>query len=72
MQIPGLRAASRLLLILALVAGLAPATVSNIVRDLQAAELVETTVGAGRRGTTVRIAIPNAADLANGIEAAVA
>ena len=35
---------------------LAPATVSNIVRDLMAAGMVETTVGSGRRGTTVRIA----------------
>ncbi len=35
---------------------LAPATVSNIVRGLQAAGFVETTAGAGRRGTTVRIA----------------
>jgi predicted NBD/HSP70 family sugar kinase len=35
---------------------LAPATVSNIVRDLVAVGLVETTVGSGRRGTTVRIA----------------
>jgi predicted NBD/HSP70 family sugar kinase len=35
---------------------LAPATVSNIVRDLAAAGLVETTTGRGRRGTTVRVA----------------
>ncbi len=35
--------------------GLAPATVSNIVRELVAAEVVETTAGSGRRGTTVRI-----------------
>jgi predicted NBD/HSP70 family sugar kinase len=35
--------------------GLAPATVSNIVRELVAADLVETTAGSGRRGTTVRI-----------------
>src|SRR6478735_7484207 len=35
---------------------LAPATVSNIVRELNAAGFVETTAGAGRRGTTVRIA----------------
>lgn len=34
---------------------LAPATVSNIVRDLVAAGLVETEAGAGRRGTLVRI-----------------
>ncbi|MBZ5735157.1 ROK family transcriptional regulator [Nocardioides sp. TRM66260-LWL] len=46
--------------------GLAPATVSNIVRDLAAAELVETTVGAGRRGTTVRIA--RSAGLVAGID----
>ena len=35
---------------------LAPATVSNIVRDLVGAGVVETTVGSGRRGTTVRVA----------------
>jgi predicted NBD/HSP70 family sugar kinase len=35
---------------------LAPATVSNIVRELSAAGMVETTVGSGRRGTAVRIA----------------
>ena len=35
---------------------LAPATVSNIVRDLVAAGMLQTTLGAGRRGTTVRIA----------------
>jgi predicted NBD/HSP70 family sugar kinase len=35
--------------------GLAPATVSNIVRELSAAGLVETTLGSGRRGSTVRI-----------------
>lgn len=35
---------------------LAPATVSNIVRVLVAAGFVETTAGAGRRGTAVRIA----------------
>lgn len=34
---------------------LAPATVSNIVRGLLAAGFVETTAGAGRRGTAVRI-----------------
>jgi predicted NBD/HSP70 family sugar kinase len=34
---------------------LAPATVSNIVRELNTAGFVETTAGAGRRGTTVRI-----------------
>jgi predicted NBD/HSP70 family sugar kinase len=36
--------------------GLAPATVSSIVRDLAAAGLVTTEPGAGRRGTTVGIA----------------
>ncbi len=36
--------------------GLAPATVSNIVRDLAGAGLVDTKLGSGRRGTTVRIA----------------
>lgn len=35
---------------------LAPATVSNIVRRLQVRGFVETTAGAGRRGTAVRIA----------------
>jgi predicted NBD/HSP70 family sugar kinase len=35
---------------------LAPATVSNIVRDLVGAGVVETTLGSGRRGTTVRVA----------------
>jgi predicted NBD/HSP70 family sugar kinase len=40
---------------IARVTGLAPATVSNIVRELVAADVVETTAGAGRRGTTVRI-----------------
>lgn len=34
---------------------LAPATVSNIVRDLVACGMVETTAGSGRRGTTVRL-----------------
>lgn len=34
---------------------LAPATVSNIVRELHAAGFVDTTAGAGRRGTAVRI-----------------
>ena len=34
---------------------LAPATVSNIVRDLAAAGVVETVTGSGRRGTAVRI-----------------
>jgi predicted NBD/HSP70 family sugar kinase len=35
--------------------GLAPATVSNIVRELVAVGLVDTTLGSGRRGSTVRI-----------------
>lgn len=35
--------------------GLAPATVSNIVRELVAADVIETTAGSGRRGTAVRI-----------------
>ena len=36
--------------------GLAPATVSSIVRDLAAADLVVTEPGSGRRGTTVTLA----------------
>ena len=36
--------------------GLAPATVSNIVRELTAAGLVETDPGSGRRGSSVRLA----------------
>ena len=36
--------------------GLAPATVSSIVRDLASAGLVTTEPGSGRRGTTVRLA----------------
>ncbi|NYG55046.1 ROK family transcriptional regulator [Nocardioides perillae] len=36
--------------------GLAPATVSGIVRELDAARMVTTEPGRGRRGTTVRIA----------------
>ena len=36
--------------------GLASATVSNIVRDLVAAGVLETTPGAGRRGTVLRLA----------------
>jgi predicted NBD/HSP70 family sugar kinase len=46
--------------------GLAPATVSNIVRELVAAGLVDTTTGSGRRGTTVRIS--PAAGLVAGID----
>ncbi|WP_104105982.1 ROK family transcriptional regulator [Nocardioides sp. 616] len=41
---------------LARLTGLAPATVSSIVRDLAARELVETEPGSGRRGTTVQLA----------------
>ncbi|WP_426246895.1 ROK family protein [Nocardioides sp. LHG3406-4] len=41
---------------LARLTGLAPATVSNIVRDLSAHGLVDTEPGSGRRGTTVRLA----------------
>ncbi|MDP3894976.1 ROK family transcriptional regulator [Nocardioides sp.] len=41
---------------LARATGLAPATVSNIVRELAAADLVETEPGSGRRGTVVRVA----------------
>jgi predicted NBD/HSP70 family sugar kinase len=46
--------------------GLAPATVSNIVRELTAAGLVESTVGSGRRGSTVRMS--PAAGLVAGID----
>jgi len=41
---------------LARLTGLAPATVSNIVRELSSAGLVETEAGSGRRGTTVTLA----------------
>jgi predicted NBD/HSP70 family sugar kinase len=41
---------------LARVTGLAPATVSNIVRDLAGAGLVDTEAGSGRRGSSVRLA----------------
>lgn len=41
---------------LARATGLAPATVSNIVRDLGAAGLVEVLPGSGRRGSSVRLA----------------
>lgn len=40
---------------LARITGLAPATVSNIVRDLVAEGLIDTIPGRGRRGTAVRI-----------------
>jgi predicted NBD/HSP70 family sugar kinase len=46
--------------------GLAPATVSNIVRELTNAGLVTTEPGAGRRGTTVELA--RAAGLVAGID----
>jgi predicted NBD/HSP70 family sugar kinase len=36
--------------------GLAPGTVSTIVRELAAAQVVSTVAGSGRRGTTVRLA----------------
>ena len=41
---------------LARATGLAPATVSNIVRELVTAELVQTDPGRGRRGSAVRLA----------------
>lgn len=41
---------------LARASGLAPATVSNIVRDLGAAGLLEVLPGSGRRGSSVRLA----------------
>ncbi|MCW2844390.1 MAG: family transcriptional regulator, partial [Nocardioides sp.] len=41
---------------LARVTGLAPATVSNIVRELAASGLVETDPGSGRRGSSIRLA----------------
>ena len=41
---------------LARITGLAPATVSNIVRQLSSAGLLDTVKGSGRRGTTVRLA----------------
>lgn len=40
---------------LARLTGLAPATVSNIVRDLSASGLVDTVPGSGRRGSSVRL-----------------
>ena len=40
---------------LARTTGLAPATVSNIVRELGAAGLIDTEAGAGRRGSAVRL-----------------
>ncbi|AIY16557.1 ROK family protein [Pimelobacter simplex] len=42
---------------LARVTGLAPATVSNIVRDLSQAGLVDTEAGSGRRGSAVRMSL---------------
>src|SRR4051794_13807268 len=41
---------------LARVTGLAPATVSSIVRELANAGLVDTEAGSGRRGSSVRLA----------------
>lgn len=41
---------------LARLTGLAPATVSNIVRELAASGLVDTVPGSGRRGSSVRLA----------------
>lgn len=46
--------------------GLAPATVSNIVRDLVRSDLVSTEPGSGRRGTTV--ALSRSAGLVAGID----
>lgn len=46
--------------------GLAPATVSNIVRELAGSQMVQTEPGAGRRGTTVRIS--RAAGLVAGVD----
>src|SRR5687767_10879076 len=51
---------------LARLTGLAPATVSNIVRELSSAGLIETEAGSGRRGTTVRLA--RAAGLVAGVD----
>lgn len=42
---------------LARLTGLAPATVSNIVRDLVAAGLVEVESGSGRRGSSIRLSL---------------
>jgi predicted NBD/HSP70 family sugar kinase len=51
---------------LARATGLAPATVSNIVRELTAAGLLETDRGSGRRGSAVRMA--RGAGLVGGID----
>jgi predicted NBD/HSP70 family sugar kinase len=51
---------------LARATGLAPATVSNIVRELTAAGLVETDPGSGRRGSSVRLA--RSAGLVGGVD----
>jgi predicted NBD/HSP70 family sugar kinase len=51
---------------LARATGLAPATVSNIVRDLTASGLVEADPGSGRRGSAVRLA--RAAGLVGGVD----
>ena len=46
--------------------GLAPATVSNIVRELAASGLVETDPGSGRRGSSIRLA--RGAGLVGGVD----
>ena len=51
---------------LARVTGLAPATVSNIVRELSTAGLVESEPGSGRRGSSVRLSV--AAGLVAGVD----
>ncbi|GAB3770412.1 putative NBD/HSP70 family sugar kinase [Nocardioides ginsengisegetis] len=51
---------------LARVTGLAPATVSNIVRELVASGLVETEAGSGRRGSAIRLA--RAAGIVGGVD----
>jgi len=51
---------------LARATGLAPATVSNIVRELAASGLVETEAGSGRRGSSVRLA--RGAGLVGGVD----
>lgn len=51
---------------LARITGLAPATVSNIVRELVAAGVVDTEPGSGRRGTAVRLS--RAAGLVAGVD----
>ena len=51
---------------LARITGLAPATVSNIVRELSTAGLVESEPGSGRRGSSVRLSV--AAGLVAGVD----